>query len=511
MEELMRVEGLTLQVPDKKNQKQWMTAAEDVSFSIETGEILGIVGESGSGKSVTVLSLMGLNSEETRREKGSVYYGGRDLCLLSEREWQKLRGSELSMIFQEPMTSLNPVMRVGEQVEEMLALHGEVPGELRKDRVLEIFHEVGLKDPENVYRQYPHRLSGGMQQRVMIGMAMICRPRLLIADEPTTALDAAVQDQILMLMKRLNEEYGVSILLISHDLRVIRQICDHVLVMKDGVIVERGAMETVFRHPGHPYTKKLLEAVPKGSREQFLDRRKEAEQLQPPVLEAADLCHSFHKHGQKLLGKKERKQILEGVSFTIRKGEFAGLVGESGCGKTTLCKLIAGLLKPDSGTLHLWNGAPEGQRTAGKVSMVFQNPYSSLNPARKVGWIMEEPLKIAGGYTRAEREQAVYEMLQKVGLGEELKNARISQLSGGQRQRVAIGLALMEKPDLVILDEPVSALDVTIQAQILELLGRLQKEMGLTFLFISHDMNVVYEVCSRIFQMKHRTVREIKE
>lgn len=501
----LEMNGLTLSVPEAGRGRK--IAADQITFSMQEGEILGIVGESGSGKSITALSILGLNAEEIQIEAGSIVFEDDELLDNKEKDWLALRGSRISMIFQEPMTSLNPVMKAGPQVEEMLLLHEPaLAKEQRKSRVLEIFAEVGLKDPEEVFDQYPHRLSGGMQQRVMIAMAMICKPKLLIADEPTTALDASVQDQILALMRKLNESYGVSILLISHDLRVIHSICSHVLVMKAGRIVEQGEIEAVFYHPKETYTKNLLAAIPTSTEDDFLKREQNLSQEAEVTFAVKDLTKSFLIKGERLFGPKTRQVIFQDLSFEVKKGEFVGLLGESGCGKSTLCKCICGLEMPDVGEITFPQAVRENRKP--RISMVFQNPYSSMNPVKKVGWILEEPLRLSHvpAETRSARVKA---MMEKVGLDETFAKRRMDQLSGGQRQRVAIGLALMEEPDLVILDEPVSALDVTIQAQILALLKQLKKELGLTFLFVSHDKNVVYEVCDRIFRMEEGSLREV--
>ena len=502
---LLEMNGLCLSAWNGKD--AWHPVVSDITFSMEAGEILGIVGESGSGKSITALSILGLNNDEIRTDAGSIVFEGDELLDNTEAEWRDLRGSRISMIFQEPMTSLNPVMKVGRQVEEMLLLHEpEVPEEKRKERVIEIFREVGLHEPEQVYDQYPHRLSGGMQQRVMIAIAMICQPKLLIADEPTTALDASVQGQILALMKKLNSEFGVSILLISHDLRVIQSICSHVLVMKDGRVIEHGEIEDVFYHPQEPYTKRLIASIPKSTEADFLGRYAMLDTEKPVQLSVSHLKKTYLAGGRNLFRKKEIVTVIRDLSMSVRAGEFAGLLGESGCGKSTLCKCISGLEKADAGEIHF--PRVEAEERKPKISMVFQNPYNSLNPSKRVDWILSEPLKLSG-VSRTERDRRVREMIVRVGLTEEYLDHRIDQLSGGERQRVAIGLALMEEPDLVILDEPVSALDVTIQAQILALLKELKRDLGLTYLFVSHDKNVIYEVCDRIFRMENGALTEI--
>ena len=350
--------------------------------------------------------------------------------------------------------------------------------------------QVGLPKEEGFLKKYPHELSGGMRQRVMIAMAMLLKPKLLIADEPTTALDVTIQQQILNLIKSLNEEYGTSVLLISHDLGIIKTYCSKAIVMCDGKIVEEDTVHNLFYYPKESYTKKLLEAVPSIQKKaQFLSKEKKTNT--PIILQVENLSVSYAiKKG--LFGKTKTKEVVKDASLFVRKGEIVGIVGESGSGKTTLSKAIAGLADISSGTIY-----KKEKRTA----MVFQDPYASLNPAKKVGWIMEEPLRIQGGMTKEQRNQKVEEMLVQVGLPVVYKERYMKQLSGGQRQRVSIAAALITNAKFIVLDEPVSALDVTIQAQILKLLLELRKKYDLSYLFITHDLNVVYQICDRVYIM----------
>jgi len=471
-------------------------AVKDVSFTMEEGEILGIVGESGSGKSATSLAIMGL-LPGTASYSGELYFDGHDFVKMSFDELRTFKGDEVSMIFQEPMVSLNPLIRVGNQVAEMLTLHTKEPEHRndpkltraqRKEKVLEMFELVELPEPEVTYRKYPHELSGGQQQRVMIAMALIGGPKLLIADEPTTALDADVQDQIIDLLIEINKKRGTAIIFVSHDLSVIRKLCQKVLVMYHGEIVERGTVEEIFENPRDPYTQKLIAAIS--------DERKESDPIDTEnVLEVRDLTAYYTIKSDKLGEKPRKKIICENFSFHVKRGEILGMVGESGSGKSTVSRAILGLHKECTGDIILNEKNPQ---------MVFQDSAACLNPVRKIKWILEEPLKNMTNMTKVEREAKVREMLAKVELDEEYLNRYPRQLSGGQKQRVNIALALITGSKFIIADEPVSALDVTIQEQILNLLLSLQKEFELSMLFISHDINVINRICDRVIYLKPR-------
>ena len=521
---------------------------KDVSFEIGDGEILGVVGESGSGKSVTALTLMGLVSDSARVTSGKIYYDDQLLLKAGEPRnnalYREYQGLKMSMIFQEPMTSLNPTMKVGAQVEEVLILHDrqcsdfdeknasqtqedknaisrwrqrrKEEKERRKARVLDALRGVGLRDVERVYDCYPHQLSGGMRQRVMIAMAVILHPGLIIADEPTTALDVTVQNQIIDLLKKINQKQKNSLLFITHDLNLARRLCDRILVMQDGCIVEEGITEEIFSDPRGEYTKKLISAVPgrtgkkKSAHQKIKEARREKNDGQErelnPLVEVRDLNVSYRENANSLFGKTIKKTVVQNATFDLYEGEILGLVGESGCGKTTLSKAILGLNKMVEGSIIHHSNSPQ---------MVFQDPYSSLNPSKTIGWLLQEPLRAQGildpskAMTEKDRVAAAYDMLHKVGLKDKYFTRRPSQLSGGQRQRISIGQALITRPGLVIADEPVSALDVTIQAQILDLIRSLQEELKTAFLFISHDINVIYQVSDRIMVMKDGKILEI--
>ena len=511
---LLELSGVAVGFPEKGRGVKLVT--QGVSLYVDPGEAVGIVGESGSGKSVSMLASVGLLSGGGRIVEGSVrFLHGEEyieLNTLGQKELNEVRGDEISMIFQEPMTSLNPVMTVGRQVCEMLVLHTDCAGEERRGRVLDMFKEAGLSDVEALYEKYPHQLSGGMRQRVMIAMAMILRPKLLIADEPTTALDVTVQAKILKLLKKFQTEYGTAILLISHDLGVIRSVCSRAAVMCGGRIVEQGDVENLFEHPQEDYTKKLLSAAL--GKENVLREAgvKSSGEVSVRVEDYSVFYEEKAKRNERgknrikdvpegksrlsalsaLLNGKTRREVVKHVSFELYAGEIVGIVGESGCGKSTLAKALAGLNPLTEGKAWISCSQPQ---------MVFQDPYGSLNPAKTIGWLLTEPLRLPRIGTRQEQYRAVCEMLDKVGLGEKYYGRYPGTLSGGQRQRVAIAMAIMLRRSFIVLDEPVSALDVTVQEQILVLLVKLQKEFGLTYLFISHDMNVIHRICDRVFVM----------
>lgn len=491
---------------------------KNITIEIGDGEIVGVVGESGSGKSVTALTLMGLAAEEAVITDGRILF--EDVVLAEAGKprdkalYRKYLGDEMTMIFQEPMTSLNPTKRVGIQVEEVLKLHTTLKKEDRKEKVLETFLSVGLKDAEKVYRSYPHQLSGGMRQRAMIAMAIILRPKLLVADEPTTALDVTIQNQIITLLKKINEEQRNSMLFITHDLNLARRLCDRIVVMKDGSIVEQGGTEQIFGAPKEAYTRRLMNAVPSGfdvrkrvsasagtmaSKDGKINRHISPKSNSDEILRVEHLDVFYKSGDNSLFTKKEKQHVVKDANFSLYKGEVLGLVGESGCGKTSLSKAVLGINRDIKGTILHHSVRPQ---------MIFQDPYGSLNPAKTIGWLLEEPLRAAGRLdkTLAMHEEdykaAALEMLRKIGLDERYYNRKPAQLSGGQRQRVSIGQALITKPGFIVADEPVSALDVTIQAQIMELMEQFREEMQLSYLFISHDIHVVYRMCDRIMVMK---------
>lgn len=493
---LLEINNLSIQF---KHNKRDSRVVNHLNLKVKEGEILGIVGESGSGKSMTAHSILRLLPEEAVVSSGEILFLGQDIMKASKKELQAIRGNKIAMIFQEPMTSLNPLMVVGRQIEEMLRHHERLSEDLYKKRTLEAMEDAGLSDGEALYRKYPHELSGGMRQRVMIAMAMITKPKLLIADEPTTALDVSIQQMILDLLRKLNQKYGITIIFISHDLSVIRYLCSRAMVMKAGNTVEIGEVEQLFSHPRSLETKKLVEARPSfwyaKNSQRIAELGEDNKKAGKAILIMEDVS-IFYKEKQKgFFSKKVYKPVVKKVGFTLLEGETVGLVGESGSGKSTLAKAITGLVSNVTGRIVFSNQKEQPQ-------MVFQDPYNSLNPMKKVAWILEEPLKIQTRLSKEEREERVSNILLEVGLEKEHLTRYVSELSGGQRQRVAIAVALMLNPRFLILDEPVSALDVTIQEQILELLMELKRKHDLTYLFISHDLNVIHQVCDRVFVMQ---------
>ncbi|MEZ5726394.1 MAG: ABC transporter ATP-binding protein [Paracoccaceae bacterium] len=484
---------------------QIVPAVRGVSFQIGRGETVALVGESGSGKSVTALSTVQLLGDAAHLE-GSVRYEGAELVGADPAKLRAIRGNDISFIFQEPMTSLNPLHTLEKQLSESIALHQGLKGAPARARVLELLNRVGIRDPESRLADYPHQLSGGQRQRVMIAMALANRPELLIADEPTTALDVTIQAQILDLLAELKREEGLSMLFISHDLGLVRRIADRVCVMKDGEIVEQGPVEAIFADPRHPYTKKLLAAEPAGRAEPVSDG---AEVL----VETRDLKVWFPiKRGlmRRVVG---HVKAVNGASVSVREGETLGIVGESGSGKTTLALAIMRLIESEGPILYLgqdisdWR-ARQLRRLRRDMQIVFQDPFGSLSPRMTVEQIIAEGLGVHGVEPGRNRREMVAEIMGEVGLPPESMHRYPHEFSGGQRQRIAIARAMILRPKVVVLDEPTSALDMTVQVQIVELLRKLQRDHGLAFLFISHDLRVVRAMAHKIMVMRAGEVVE---
>lgn len=479
------------------------TAVDGVSLTLHRGETLALVGESGSGKSLTALGIAGLTPPAARLS-GSLSIDGVDMLGAPERAWRALRGARIGMVFQEAMGSLNPTMRIGAQIAEAITAHRSLPKADIVRRVLDALAEVGLPDPRGKAAAFPHQLSGGQQQRVMIAMALAGDPALLIADEPTTALDATVQAQILALLVTLQARRGLAMLFVSHDLAVVEGIAQQVAVMQHGKVVEVGPTAQVFAAPSHPYTAALL-----ASRPGRIQRGSPVEAQEVQALEIRDLAVVFRPH--RAGGAKVR--AVDGVSIRIAPGEALGLVGESGSGKSTIARAAVGLVAPTSGMIRVFGhdpAEPGGRKAMARaVQMVFQDAAGSLNPRLTIAHILAEPLAVHSLAPPAQRRARAQRLLEEVGLPAAHLDRYPHQLSGGQRQRIAIARALAVDPRLLVCDEPVSALDMTVQAQVLDLLGRIRRERGLALLFIGHDLEAVSAVSERIAVMKDGRVVEI--
>lgn len=530
-EEILRVENLHVEFSSHSKVRK---VVKGVNFSLKKGETLGLVGESGSGKSVSALAIMGLSDKKHAKiTSGSIVFNSSvDLLQLEEKEMRKYRGSKIAMIFQEPMTSLNPVKRCGKQVMEMILQHRKCSKAQAQKQTKQLFEEVLLPDVDKAFNSYPHELSGGQKQRVMIAMAVACKPDVLIADEPTTALDVSVQKAVLELIKSIQQKYGMGVLFISHDLGIVHSIADSIAVIYKGEIVEQGDKDRVFNSPVHPYTKGLLACRPpidcrplrlptvddylSGKPINTHSQSKQDRELlhekiysQAPVLQVKDLEVDYVL-SRNFFGKSTKVfKALNKVSFDLYEGETLGLVGESGSGKTTIGRAIMKLIQTSSGNI-IYKGKSisnvsksQLKELRKQIQIIFQDPYSSLNPKITIGEAIEEPLKVHNiEPDEKKRRQMVIEMMQKVGLEPSFFNRYPHEFSGGQRQRVGIARALILSPKIVICDESVSALDVSIQAQVLNLLSDLKRDMGLTYIFISHDLAVVKYVSDRMMVIR---------
>lgn len=539
MQKILQIQNLSLEI--QKNQEV-VEVLKNISLEIHQGETLGIVGESGSGKSVTALAIMKLLPSQAKITHGDIIFQGQSLRNVSEQTMENIRGKKITMIFQEPMTSLNPVLKCGYQIEEMFLTHDKQKKSY-KNEVLELLKEVKIDQPERVYESYPHQISGGQKQRVMIAMAIATKPDLLIADEPTTALDVTVQKSILELLKELQKKYGMSMLLISHDLAVIKEMCNKVVVMWNGKIMEYGDTTQILKSPQNPYTQALINCRPKPffypdrlpvlqdfleiqndkmiskspNSLHFFDKKQVSiENFNKEEILKVENLSLWYPHQKNFWGKVITwKKAVDDISFVLKKGECLGLVGESGCGKSTLAKTLVFLLHPTSGKIFLKskevspNAVQELKNYRKKIQMIFQDPYASLNPRMKIGEAIMEPMVYHQIYTSKEQcQEETFHLLEKVGLKKEHFGRYPHEFSGGQRQRICIARALALKPEILICDESVSALDVSVQAQVLNLLNDLKKDFHLSFLFISHDLNVVQYFCDRILVMNRGKIVE---
>jgi peptide/nickel transport system ATP-binding protein len=531
---LLSLEKLSLALSGK-------TILHDISFNLNSNEILAVVGESGSGKSVTAQAIMGLlPPKKTQVKKGSIQFDGKNLLTQTSSDWQQLRGKEIGMIFQEPQSSLNPSMRCGKQVAEMGRQHffPSLPKKELKEKVLSAFEEVQLPDPERVFNAYPHQLSGGQKQRVMIAMALLCQPKLLIADEPTTALDILVQQDIIQLIKHLQKQNNMSVLFISHDLSLVANLADTIAVMQEGKLVEIGETKEIFASPKHPYTQGLLGARPPTSQRvkwlpTLADFNKNTYHPQPILTEERSLIHkdiyaqtpilsvkgvvkNYTATGG-LFGKAKETTALKNISFDLFPGETLGLVGASGCGKSTLAKALVFLDPPSAGDIY-WEGKridPSNKKQINQlrkdVQFIFQDPYAALHPLKQLGTAIEEVLLVHTNLRQHEREKRCLELLVQVGLSADFVSRYPHELSGGQRQRVVIARALAVEPKVLLCDESVAALDISVQAQVLNLLNELKDKLQLSYLFISHDLAVVKHMADKIIVMHEGIIVEENE
>lgn len=517
--------------------KQVRQVVNGISFEIMENEIVGLVGESGSGKSVTALSLMGLLPKSQSQLSGQVFFEEIDLLKTDEKKLRNIRGNRIAMIFQEPMTALNPSLKCGYQVSEILQLHLKLKPSKAKKETISLFEKVRLPRPTEIYNSYPHQISGGQMQRVMIAMAIACKPQLLIADEPTTALDVTVQKEIISLLKSIQQETKMAMLFISHDLNLVSEIADRVIVMYQGNIVENETTEEIFKHPKAEYTKALLASRPslktrliklptitsiadksfKPKEIKATERAKRHKLLytRAPILEINNL-KKYYLSNVAIFAKKRIVKAVDNISFSVFEGETLGLVGESGCGKSTLGRTILQLEKATSGSIKYRGkeltklSTTEIRSLRKDIQIIFQDPYSSLNPRIMIGPALMEPMEVHNlGKNKADRKNRVLELLQKVGLDESYFYRYPHELSGGQRQRVGIARTIAVEPKLVICDESVSALDISVQAQVLNLLNELKNDFGFTYIFISHDLAVVKYMADQLLVMNQGKIEEI--
>lgn len=503
---LLRVENLTIRLPAGFDRPY---AVQNINFELNSGDILCMIGESGSGKSVTSNAIMGLLAPSIHIETGSIKLRGTELVGQSEGKFRDIRGRIVSMVFQDPLSSLNPLMTIGDQIREVFDSHNVLaPGE-RQARVVQLLEEVGIPDPERTQHQYPFRLSGGQRQRVMIAMALALDPDVLIADEPTTALDVTTQAQILRLIREVQKRKNIGVIFVTHDVGVVAETATHVIVLEKGQQVEQGTPDDVLNRPAHPYTQRLIASVPRLRTDQ-----EPTSEAPVPILVARNVSKTFSVAATSLFAKKRVHQAVNAVSFELGRGETLGVVGESGSGKSTLGRLVMKLIEADSGEI-IFDGQDvralsekEFRPLRSRIQMVFQDPHSSLNPRHTIGTSLTVG-PMAHGMSEATANEKARALLDRVGLQPSSFDRYPHEFSGGQRQRVGIARALMFDPKVIIADEAVSALDVSIQAQVLELLGSIKKEKNLSLIFITHDLLVASQICDRILVMRRGSVVEV--
>jgi len=498
---VLQIDNLSVALPTVSDRR---FAVESLSLALQPGEILCVVGESGSGKSAMLFAIMGLLASALRTVEGSIRFRGREILSLSSADMRALRGNQLSMIFQEPMTALNPTMKIGRQIEESLRIHTGMDRKQRRDRAMELMRVVNIPSPETLRERYPHQISGGQRQRVMIAMALALEPAVLLADEPTTALDVTTQAQILKQIKEIQRRSNTAVLLVTHDIGVVAEIADRVVVMQSGKIVEQGSTQAVLQTSQHPYTRSLLAAVP-GIRHR---RPRQPTAGAPEILKVADLSKSYPSSGFWLRGSL-RAPAVNDVNLVVRQGETLSVVGESGSGKSTVARCVCGLLNVNRGTITIDGIKQDRKRRAGiqPVQLIFQDPNRSLDPRWTIGKSMIEGMCNIGK-SKADAVERAGDLLEKVGLQRSALNRHPHEFSGGQRQRICIARAISMEPRLLIADEAVSALDVSVQAQVLSLLAELQKEMQLGLLFITHDLRTAVQISDNIAVMYRGNIVE---
>lgn len=500
---VLQVESLSVAF---ENADKRTSVIEDVSLDVKAGELVAILGESGSGKTVTVRAIMNVLPENARLTAARMSFGETDLLELRGEARRQVQGRRIAMVMQDALSALNPVLRIGDQIGDILQAHTKLSAKQRRQRAIELLDMVGISSPETRVDDYPHQFSGGMRQRILIAMSIALEPDILIADEPTTALDVTVQAQILRLLHDLRQRLNMGVLLITHDIGVVMEVADRLIIMKQGKVVEEGQADDVFAKPAHEYTRELLGSVPQPGPGRVLSGEDQ------PLLVIDNVARSF-KSGS-LLNRRETRAV-DGVSLDLKPGETVGIVGESGSGKSTLARMVVGLESVDSGTISFKGndvtrrfGRGRSADLAG-IEMIFQDPYSSLDPRMNIEDIITEPLRVIGEGNRASRRAKTVELLDLVGMPTDVLNRFPHQFSGGQRQRISIARALIRDPEILVCDEPVSALDVTIQAQVVDLLESIQQRVGISMLFISHDLSVVQNLAHRVLVMHHGQAVEL--